>query len=58
MASTASDRKGTKIQNDTSWFYANIFSFQNIKIKQNSRTGMTLKSSEVIFQALEPLQPQ
>ena len=58
MASTASDRKGTKIQNDISWFYANIFAFQNIKIKQNSRTGMTLKSSEVIFQALEPLQPQ
>ena len=32
--------------------------FQNIKIKLNSRTGMTLKSSEVVFQALKPLQPQ
>ena len=34
------------------------FFFQNIKIKLNSRTWMTLKSSVVIFQALEPLQPQ
>ena len=33
-------------------------SFQNIKIKLNSRTWMTLKSSVVICQALEPLQPQ
>ena len=32
--------------------------FQNIKIKLKSRTWMTLKSSLVIFQALEPLQPQ
>jgi hypothetical protein len=32
--------------------------FQNIKIKLNSRTWMTLKSSVVIFQALEPMQPQ
>ena len=32
--------------------------FQNIKIKLNSRTWMTLKSSVVIFQTLEPLQPQ
>ena len=32
--------------------------FQNIKIKPNSRTWLTLKSSVVIFQALEPLQPQ
>ena len=31
--------------------------FQNIKIKMNSRTWMTLKSSVVIFQALELLQP-
>ena len=31
MASTASDRKGTKIQNDISWFYANIFSFKTSK---------------------------
>ena len=40
MASTASDRKGTKIQNDISRFYANIFSFQNIKIKLNLRTNI------------------
>ena len=32
--------------------------FQNIKIKLNSRTWMTLKSSVVIFQALKPLQSQ
>ena len=32
--------------------------FQNIKIKLNSTTWMTLKSSLVIFQALEPLQSQ
>ena len=32
--------------------------FQNIKIKLNSRTWMTPKSSVEIFQALEPLQPQ
>jgi hypothetical protein len=32
--------------------------FQNIKIKLNSSTRMTLKSPVVIFQALEPLQPQ
>ena len=32
--------------------------FQNIKIKLNSRISMTLKSSVVIFQTLEPLQPQ
>ena len=32
--------------------------FQNIKNKANSRTWLTLKSSAVIFQALEPLQPQ
>ena len=32
--------------------------FQNIKIKLNSRTWMTLKSSVEIFQTLEPLQPQ
>ena len=34
------------------------FCFQNIKLKLNSRTWMTLKSSAVIFQTLEPLQPQ
>ena len=32
--------------------------FQNIEIKLNSRTCLTLKSSVVIFEALEPLQPQ
>ena len=32
--------------------------FQNIKIMLNSRIWMTLKSSVVIFQTLEPLQPQ
>ena len=32
--------------------------FQNIKIKLNSTTWMTLKSSLVNFQALEPLQSQ
>ena len=35
-----------------------ILFFQNIKIKVKSRTWMTLKSSLMIFQALEPLQPQ
>ena len=34
------------------------FFFQIIKIKLNLRTCMTLKSSVVIFQALEPLRPQ
>ena len=32
--------------------------FQNIKIKSNSRTWMTLKSSIEIFQTLEPQRPQ
>ena len=32
--------------------------FQNIKIKLNSRIWMTMKSSVVIFQALEPPWPQ
>ena len=50
--------KGAKIQNDISWLFYNVFLFQNIKIKLKSRTWMTLKSSVVIFQALEPLQPQ
>ena len=49
--------KGAKIQNDISWLFYNIFLFQNIKIKLNSRTPMTLESSAVIFQALKPLQP-
>ena len=34
------------------------FLFQNIKMMLNSRTWLTLKSSVVIYQALEPLQPQ
>ena len=34
------------------------FFFQNIKVKPNSRTWMTLKSSVVIFQTLEPQRPQ
>ena len=34
------------------------FFFQNIKIKLNLRTCMTLKFSVVIFQALAPLRPQ
>ena len=34
------------------------FFFQNIKIKLNSKTWMTLKSSVVIFKTLESLQPQ
>ena len=56
-ASAASDVKGAKIQNDISRLFYNIFLFQNIKIKLNSRTPMTLESSAVIFQALKPLQP-
>ena len=32
--------------------------FQNIKLKLNSKVWMTLKSSVVNFQALQPLQPQ
>ena len=32
--------------------------FQNMKIELNSRTWMTLKSSVVVFQTIEPLQPQ
>ena len=49
--------KGAKIQNDISWLFYNIFLFQTIKIKLNSRTPMTLVSPAVIFQALKPLQP-
>ena len=40
-----------------SWIYQ-IKIFQNIKIKLNSRTWMTLKSPVEIFQTLEPLQPR
>ena len=58
LASTASDRKGAK---NSSWYFMILPKnncFQNIKIKLNSATWMTLTSSLVIFQALEPLQPQ
>jgi hypothetical protein len=34
-----------------------FFLFQNIKIKLNSRTPMTLESLAVIFQALKPHRP-
>ena len=58
LASTASDRKGAKIQYDISWLYQKNKFLQNINIKLNSRILLTLKSSVVIFQALEPLQPR
>ena len=58
-ASTASDRKGAQIQHEFSWFFQKIF-FSNHQKKVilvlkllNSRTRKTLKSSVVIFQALE-----
>ena len=35
-----------------------FFSLQNIKVRLNLRTWMTLKSSVVIFQTLEPQRPQ
>ena len=49
-----------RCQNSTGYFVTlpKTFSFQNIQIKLNLMTWMTLKSSAVIFQALEPLQPQ
>ena len=56
-ASTASNRKVAKIQHDISWFFQRKHVSQNIKIMLNSRTWMTLKSTAVIFQALEPRQP-
>ena len=58
-ASTASDRKGAKIQHNFSWFcQKNFFSKRQNKVIVvlkliNSRTKMTLQSSVVIFQALE-----
>ena len=58
LASTASGRKGAKIQYDISWFFSKHFFFQNIKIKLNSNAWMILKSSVVVFQALKLLQPQ
>ena len=55
-ASTASDRKGAKIQHEFSWFCQKS-KHQNKVILDpkllNSRTWKTLKSSVVIFQALE-----
>ena len=57
LASTASNKKGAKIQLDISRFYQKFF-FQNIKMKLNSRNWMAMKSSVVIFQALEPLRSQ
>ena len=55
-ASTASDRKGAKIQHEFWWFCQKIFfsKHQNKVLKLlNSRIWKTLKSSVVIFQALE-----
>ena len=58
-ASMASDRKGAKIQHEFSWFCQKNFfwQYQNKVILVlkllNSRTWKTLKSSVVIFQALE-----
>ena len=58
-ASTASDRKGARIQHEFSWFCQIIFfsKLQNIAILDlkllNSRTWRTLKSTVVILQALE-----
>ena len=43
------------IFHDSTHFF---FSFQNIQIKLTLMIWMSLKSSVVIFQALEPLQPQ
>ena len=45
------------LQHIISWFYPKIYCFQNINIKLNLITWITLKSSVVIFRALEPLQP-
>ena len=57
-ASTASNRKSCK---NSTWYLISLqkkYVFQNIKTNLNLRTWMTLKSSVVIFQALEPLQLQ
>ena len=45
---------------NSTWYFVILQKkiLQNIKIKLNSRTWMTLKSSVVIFQTLEPQQPQ
>ena len=57
-ASTASDRKGGKIQHEFLRFCQKIF-FQNIKIKSSKywiqEPGRLLKSAVVIFQALRNL---
>ena len=49
-----------KVLNFTMTFHdsTKTFFFQNLKIKLNSRTWMTLKSSAVLFQALKSPQPQ
>ena len=55
-ASTASDRKSAQIQHEIWWFCQNIFfsKHQNKVLKLlNSRIWKTLKSSVVIFNALE-----
>ena len=48
--------KVQKLKNDISWFHWKN-GFQNIKIKLNLRTWMTLECLAVIFQALESLWP-
>ena len=59
LASTASNLRGAQIQLDVLWLeLTKNMCFQNIKIKLNSGTWMTLQSSVVIFQVLESFQPQ
>jgi hypothetical protein len=58
LTSTASIRKGAKIQYDILGFYLKIFSSKHKKITLKLNAWMNLKSSIVIFQALKPLQPQ
>ena len=60
VASTAPDRKGAKIQHEFSWFCQKKFFKKKLQNKVilvlkslNSRTWKTLKSTVVIFQALE-----
>ena len=61
VASAGLSRLQQKRCLNSTWYFMilpqKIF-FQNIKIKLNSWTWMTLKSLVVTFQALEPLQPQ
>ena len=57
LASTASNIKGCQY---STWYFMILtknICFQNIKIKLNLITSITLKSSVLIFRALEPLQP-